>query len=60
MKTCLKITYRDEIGTLEMILSEYPNITCDGQYLIFTDDSGEDHKVTTTDVYSIEAVSIED
>lgn len=59
MKIALKLTFQDEKGSLEMILSEYPNITCDGQYLIFTDDDGEDHKVSTADVFDITAVMLD-
>lgn len=42
-----------------MIISEYPEITCDGQFLIFTDDDGQDHKVNTADMFSIEAVKVD-
>lgn len=60
MKTiALKLTFQDEKGSLEMIISEYPEITCDGQFLIFTDDDGQDHKVNTADMFSIEAVKVD-
>ena len=62
MKMCLRVNYQDGndcINGIEMLLTEYPEISCDGQYLIFTDDNGEDHKVHSSDFFGVEAVMLD-
>ena len=57
-KVALKVTFQDGddcINSIEMILTEYPQITCDGGYMLFTDDNGTDYKVNTADFFGVEA-----
>ena len=51
----MKIIYQDEIGMVELEITVYPEIRCDGQYLLFTDDNDKDYKIPCTDVFAIGA-----
>lgn len=59
MNIALKVTFQDNKGSIEMLLTEYPEVISDGQYLIFTDDDGKDHKVYIADMCSIEAITVD-
>lgn len=59
MNIALKVTFQDDKGSIEMLLTEYPEVNSDGQYLIFTDDDGKDYKVYIADMFSIDAVTVD-
>lgn len=62
MKICLKVTFKDGedcINNIEMLLTEYPEISCDGSCMLFTDDNGEDYKVNSADFFGVEAVMLD-
>lgn len=51
----MKIIYQDEIGMVELEITVYPEIRCDGQYLLFTDDNDKDYQIPCTNVFAIGA-----